>query len=56
MNSFDNQVELSKFFVKAGVFDKPARSAVLNTIGCNGFYGCIKCTQPGCTFTTEKGM
>lgn len=49
------QEQICKFFVIAGVFDKPARSAVLNMISCNGFYGCLKCVQPGSTLETDKG-
>ena len=37
----------SKFFLIAGVFDKPAKSAVLNMISSTGFYGCTKCLQSG---------
>ena len=47
---------ICKFFVIAGVFDKPARSSILNMIGCNGFYGCLKCYQPGKTHKTDNGM
>jgi hypothetical protein len=36
-----------KFFLIAGVFDKPAKSAILNMISSIGFYGCTKCLQPG---------
>jgi hypothetical protein len=45
-----------KFFVIGGVFDEPAGAAVLNMIGSNGFYGCLKCIQLGCTIKTEKGI
>ncbi len=36
-----------KFFLIVAIFDKPAKSAVLNMIGSNGFFGCTKCYQPG---------
>ena len=36
-----------KFFVVAGVMDKPAKAALLNMISSIGFYGCTKCLQPG---------
>lgn len=44
-----------KFFVIAGIFDKPARASILNIIQYNGFYGCVKCTQPGISYETSKG-
>ena len=43
----DNKLINAKFFLIAGVFDKPAKSAVLNMISSTGFYGCTKCLQPG---------
>ena len=45
-----------KFFVITGVFDKPARAAILNMIGSTGFYGCLKCYQPGSTLSTDNGI
>ncbi len=36
-----------KFFLIAAIFDMPAKLAVLNMIGSNGFFGCTKCYQPG---------
>ena len=36
-----------KFYLIAGVYDKPARSAVLNMVSSTGFYGCTKCLQTG---------
>ena len=36
-----------KFFLVAGIFDKPAKAAVLNMNASNGFYGCTKCLQKG---------
>jgi hypothetical protein len=34
-----------KFFLVAGIFDKPAKAAVLNMKASNGFYGCTKCLK-----------
>ena len=45
-----------KFYVINGVYDKPARAAVLMMISSNGFYGCLICLQPGESIATEKGM
>jgi hypothetical protein len=36
-----------KFFLMAGIFDKPARYGVLNMIQFNGSFGCTKCLQEG---------
>lgn len=52
---FDKKEEIIKFFVIIGVFDKPARRDVLNIIGSTGFYGCLRCLQPGETSDTHKG-
>ena len=41
--------KILKFFLIIGVFDKPARSSFLNIISYNGYYGCLKCIQPGIT-------
>ena len=43
-----------KFFLVAGVFDKPAKSAVLNMISSTGYFGCTKCLQPGESFKVNK--
>jgi len=43
-----------KFFLIAGVFDKPAKSMFLNIMSCNGEYGCHICEQPGETFKGKK--
>jgi len=40
--------------VIAAVFDKPAKSSILNMISCNGFYGCTKCEQPGESYKAPK--
>ncbi|CAF1033550.1 unnamed protein product [Brachionus calyciflorus] len=37
----------AKFFLSSFVSDKPARSSVLNTVSTNGYFGCLKCLQPG---------
>lgn len=46
--------EILRVFVTSGVFDKPARAAILNTIQFNGKYGCIKCYQPGESIKSKK--
>ena len=43
-----------KFFLVAGIFDKPAKAAVLNMNASNGFYGCTKCLQPGVTYKDQE--
>lgn len=43
----EKTIKSRKFFVIAGVFDKPAKASILNMISSNGFYGCTKCKQPG---------
>ena len=53
--SIDNILEKRKFFLIAGVFDKPAKVLVLNIKSSNGFYGCHVCEQPGETFKGKKG-
>jgi len=54
----ENVASEIKFFLIAGVFDKPAKSEVLNMIKCNGFNGCHKCNQPGISHraTKESGI
>jgi len=52
--SIDNILEKRKFFLIAGVFDKPAKALVLNIKSSNGFYGCHVCEQPGETFKGKK--
>lgn len=44
-----------KFFLLNAIFDKPAKTAVLNMIGSNGFYGCTKCLQPGVSYRSGEG-
>ena len=47
----------TRFFVLMGVFDKPARAAILNTKLATGFYGCMKCLVRGKTIKTgSKSM
>ena len=41
--------KILRFFLLYGIFDKPARASILNIISSNGYYGCLKCTQPGKT-------
>ncbi|RMZ97945.1 hypothetical protein BpHYR1_014813, partial [Brachionus plicatilis] len=43
-----------KIFVTNGVFDKPARAAILNVVQYNGKFGCSKCYQPGLNIKTVK--
>lgn len=43
------------FYLINGVFDKPARSSILNIKSSNGFHGCLKCLQPGKSIKTDKG-
>jgi hypothetical protein len=38
--------KILRFFLLYGIFDKPARASILNIISSNGYYGCLKCTQP----------
>jgi hypothetical protein len=38
-----------RFFLIIGVFDKPARASFFNIISSNGYYGCLRCLQPGLT-------
>lgn len=52
---FKNVKRDSKFFLINAVFDKPARAAILNINNPTGFYGCLKCEQPGETLKTEAG-
>jgi hypothetical protein len=44
-----------KFFLIAGVYDKPARYALINMIQFNGDYGCTKCLQKGESLKTDSG-
>ena len=45
---------LSKFFLIAGVFDKPARSKTIKMKNSTGFSSCLRCTQAGETFKTKS--
>ncbi len=40
-------IKVLRFFLITGVFDKPARASFLNIISSNGYFGCLKCLQPG---------
>jgi hypothetical protein len=51
---FKDLVKEIKFFLIAGVYDKPAKSAVINMISSTGFFGCTKCLQPGESFKANK--
>lgn len=46
---------LINMFTIFGIFDKPARSAILNMMQWNGSYGCLKYYQPGKSLPTNKG-
>ena len=43
----NNKFNQIHFFVLFGVFDKPARAAVLNMINSTGYSSCLKCLQKG---------
>ncbi|XP_077991120.1 uncharacterized protein LOC144445447 [Glandiceps talaboti] len=45
----------SKVILICGTCDLPARSMMCNSVQFNGFYGCLKCMQPGQTVKTKKG-
>lgn len=45
---------LTKFFLIAGVFDKPARSKAIKMKNSTGFSSCLRCIQPGETFKTKS--
>lgn len=42
-----NVPKYTSFYLVAGIFDKPAKAAVLNMKSYNGFGGCTKCLQLG---------
>jgi hypothetical protein len=44
------------FHLVSGVYDKPARSWLLNMISSTGFFGCTKCLQPGESLKTAGGV
>ena len=44
---------VSKVILLAGTCDLPAKCMILNTIQFNGMFGCIKCIQPGFSFSTS---
>ncbi|RMZ98668.1 hypothetical protein BpHYR1_010421 [Brachionus plicatilis] len=46
--------KILRFFLTHGVFDKPARAAILNTVQYNGKFGCLKCYQPGQNIKSAK--
>jgi hypothetical protein len=48
--------KLLYFFVIFGIFDKPARAAILNMVNSTGYYGCLKCLQEGTNYETKKGI
>jgi hypothetical protein len=52
--SIQNVTRETKCFLIAAIFDKPAKAAILNINGCNGFYGCHGCYQKGCSYSETK--
>ena len=54
MNFGSDSLKIIKFFVINGVFDKPARSEVLNMKNSTGYFGCMKCKQIGLKIETKK--
>ena len=48
--------KLLYFYVLFGIFDKPARAAILNMVNSTGYYGCLKCSQEGINYETKKGL
>ena len=45
-----------RFYLLTGVFDKPAKAAILNIVQWNGEYGCSRCLQPGISYKTSAGL
>ncbi len=50
-----NENKFIQFHLIAAVFDKPAKSSVLNLVSHNGFSSCLKCLQSGETQSTKDG-
>ena len=46
---------ISKAILLLGTCDLPAKCMVCNSTQFNGFFGCLKCKQPGCNVRTLKG-
>lgn len=44
-----------QFYVLHSIFDKPARSMMINMVASNGYYGCIKCKQQGESINFNHG-
>lgn len=53
--NFNSELSIVKFYTIFGVFDKPARYAILNMTQYNGDYGCSKCYQRGSSLKTKRG-
>ena len=49
-----NEWKNIRFFLIAGIFDKPAKAMVLNMKQFNGYYGCTKCIQPGISLAENE--
>ena len=47
--------EVLGFYTISGVFDKPARAAVLNIKSVNCYYACLYCLQEGVQAQSSKG-
>jgi hypothetical protein len=54
INSIESK--LLYFFVLIGIFDRPARAAILNMLNSTEYYGCLKFRQQGINVTTLKGF
>ena len=50
----NNKEKNIKFFTIAGIFDKPARAALLNIVNSTGFSSCLKCLE-GESIETNRG-
>lgn len=46
---------ISKAILLLGTCDMPAKCMVCNSTQYNGFFGCLKCKQPGISVRTSKG-
>lgn len=54
VETFDDRRFTTRAILLAGTCDLPAKCLVCNTVQYNGFYGSLKCKQPGQTVKTEK--
>ena len=51
----NNKEKNIKFFTIAGIFDKPARAALLNIVNSTEFSSCLKCLEEGESIETNRG-